>query len=798
MVKDQSPLSLCRDLIDQAVAAWRVQNVEEARQCLLVARDLSPQNEEVLAFTAALAEVSGSSSEAVEVITHLAEISGFDRAAHEVAEAIEVLNTQEISDLRAAFCEVELKLPALPVALQGYAGGSEDRLASNVHWPLMMQAIMLEDGSGQRCLWITADLFGFDPVMVREVRKFAKLWGIKPEGVFLNASHTHYAPGTINRILPLLGSTSDDFIKQVITQIVCLLPLLRQNLRTVEAEVSSTEALCGVFRRIKNEDGSVNRNVFPNQDATLTDHHVSLARLRWLENNEQVLLINLGNHPTEFSRLDILTAAFPFALREGLKQSHGLKGVLFFQGCAGDHRPGIKANGQFQWPTTLQESISISHPPLQAIRQALNEPFKALRKDLKFAAHIVNLPLQKRDQSFQDIVRGVQGERMEGMYRQWAQVLTQVPSLDEEFVPVEIITHQIGDWSIVGMSGEPVAEYGRMLRADLGKEAFICGYTNGLSSYLPTSEMIKEGGYEGLDSQVVYLRSAPFQEGIEYHIIHSVHLLQQQPPRIPARRLNSSQLDERSKHRAFFVLSTGRSGTQTLAHLLDTATNAKVWHHPEPNMIMETLHAYQGLIDARESFWVGRSHILCQAWESGLIHGETDHNMTPFATAIARDVPQARFLVLVRDPREFIRSGMRRGYYIAGGPWDEGRLKPLEHAETLGWDEFNPFEKVCWLWAETYRHINKSIAEIGADRVKIVRFEDLIRGPEVAAEIFEFLGLEGFTIDHAETVLSQKLNAQRGGDFPHPREWNQELHTIAWEYCGEIASGYGYTESYLG
>ena len=82
-------------------------------------------------------------------------------------------------------------------------------------------------------------------------------------------------------------------------------------------------------------------------------------------------------------------------------------------------------------------------------------------------------------------------------------------------------------------------------------------------------------------------------------------------------------------------------------------------------MIQETKMAYLDQINTHTAFWRGRTHIVAQAWNEGVIHGETDHNMTPFTHSIAKDIPNAKFIMLIRDPREFIRSGMRRGYYVS-------------------------------------------------------------------------------------------------------------------------------------
>ena len=158
-----------------------------------------------------------------------------------------------------------------------------------------------------------------------------------------------------------------------------------------------------------------------------------------------------------------------------------------------------------------------------------------------------------------------------------------------------------------------------------------------------------------------------------------------------------------------------------------------------------------------------------EAWDQGLIHGETDHNMTPFCGEIARAVPGAKFLILVRDPREFVRSGMRRNYYRGVGEWEEGRLRPRQDEQHFAeWSARSQFEQVCWLRRETYAHIEALRSEIGEDRVCVVRFEDLIAGPEATEKLFDFLGLNGFDEQQARQILNLKMNSQRGGRLCAP------------------------------
>jgi hypothetical protein len=80
------------------------------------------------------------------------------------------------------------------------------------------------------------------------------------------------------------------------------------------------------------------------------------------------------------------------------------------------------------------------------------------------------------------------------------------------------------DETFIALPGEPVAELARDLRRlnNNPDATFILGYTNGLIGYLPTDDMIEEGGYEPGSSHFVYLQPSALDVGAGSAITASV------------------------------------------------------------------------------------------------------------------------------------------------------------------------------------------------------------------------------------------------------------------------------------
>lgn len=69
--------------------------------------------------------------------------------------------------------------------------------------------------------------------------------------------------------------------------------------------------------------------------------------------------------------------------------------------------------------------------------------------------------------------------------------------------PVQAL--QIGELRIVALPFETMAETGLDLRASLGDDTFVLGYSNGMVSYLPTPRISAEGGMEAKSAYQAYL-----------------------------------------------------------------------------------------------------------------------------------------------------------------------------------------------------------------------------------------------------------------------------------------------------
>jgi virginiamycin A acetyltransferase len=646
--------------------------------------------------------------------------------------------------------------------LQGMAGGL--RVSTAVAIPLSMEICMLEDAHFTKLLFVTADILGFDKVVVEEVRRHAAPWGIEPEGIVLNASHTHYAPGTLAGMAECMGPFYENYTRQILEIIVASLQNLYNRLEPCAIYAGKSDAKIGLNRRVISE----NKVLFaPNPDGAYISN-TPLLQLSFHSSKRTVLWVSHGCHPTGMGADTRISSDYAGYMKHTLTEKGATDGVMFFQGAGGSSKEATEINGKWKFSNSVAEVRQNGQNLAVVVKAALDKGLHPVSGRFFCARQHIDLPTKPS------------------------------PDGSSHPLPLEVQMLFLGDrLNMLCFPMEPAAELAEKIAGldGFSSSDFLLGYTNGLNGYLVTDKMIAEGGYETEQSHLVYQQPAALAMGTESLVVDSVKQLLSVKGQTDAAHGDGQRPVTSGPKQAFFVLSTGRCGTMTLAHLLNTATNARVWHHPQPDPIKEALLAWWEKIDLQSVFWKVRGSIIHQSWSQGLIHGETDLLMTPFSEAIAQELPEAKFIVLTRDPRGFVRSGMRRQYYRKH-PWDFGRLRPEENTPDFErWKRLDHFEKVCWLWNATHVKILDISKRLGPERVRFLRMEDMIEGPAAMAPLFKFLDLEGFDADKIDAILAKKLNAQQNGNFPPPQEWRPAQHDTLWRICGSMADQLGYPRS---
>ena len=225
---------------------------------------------------------------------------------------------------------------------------------------------------------------------------------------------------------------------------------------------------------------------------------------------------------------------------------------------------------------------------------------------------------------------------------------------------------------------------------------------------------------------------------IKPHINITLHqLLTSLSQRLKMRNTTDSDF---SSLPCIYVLSTGRCGTKTLAALFNLSHQALALHEPRPLLYGLSKLCYQGFSSSndfellKETFLTCRSDLFRYAFSINKTYLETSPQTTFLAPILIDALNNVKFIHVTRDPKSFVRSGMRRGWY-QNHAMDNTRIVPHpDSAACISWPEFSHFDKILWLWRETNTWIHDFLKRIDPQRYFFCRAEDLFSMNQVVLE----------------------------------------------------------------
>jgi len=242
-----------------------------------------------------------------------------------------------------------------------------------------------------------------------------------------------------------------------------------------------------------------------------------------------------------------------------------------------------------------------------------------------------------------------------------------------------------------------------------------------------------------------------------------------------------------------FVLSTGRCGTKLLTKVLNMSNTIDCQHTPSPELVQASKKAYERIWRDRECFRLAismaRYDLVRDSYLKDLIYLETNNRITFFAPVLADIFRKAKFIHLVRHPGEFVRSGIRRGWYTEK---TGARLGKIVLSDSHKWVVMSQIERISWLWNETNQFVERFKEEVQDQRrVFSLRAEELFSDPVKVQGIFEFLDVKPPALKRIKKVIKYPINIQKVGRFPKYKEWSEEQKDQLKVYA-TLAVKYGY------
>ncbi len=415
---------------------------------------------------------------------------------------------------RAGVARVEIT-PEDTLWLAGYA--DRTHAATGTLTKLWVKALVLEDSLGHRGVLIASDLIGYPRAISDTIRnRLARRFELSRAQVLLNSSHTHTGPAIRGRwnyiyhLHPVHVQAIDRYTDALEDKVVKVVGEALEDLRPVVLRAGN-----GVVRFQVNRRN--NGKLFPlDLQAELAgpnQHDVPVLEVRSPGGALRALAFGYACHGTVLNTYK-WSGDYPGFAQLALEKDFPEATALFFQGCAGDQNPLPRRSV----PLARQYGRELA----VAVERVLEEPLRTLKPILRMAYREIPLALDPAP-SKAELKRFL--AKAEGWQKDWAARMLERLEAGAEMpreYPYPVQVWRLGDQLLVALGGEPVIDYALEIKRVFGQQTFVFGYTNDVMAYIPSTRVLREGGYEGATSQMVYDLPNTWRADVEWRIMGAV------------------------------------------------------------------------------------------------------------------------------------------------------------------------------------------------------------------------------------------------------------------------------------
>jgi neutral ceramidase len=422
--------------------------------------------------------------------------------------------------MKAGFARVNIT-PKSPIYLSGYAARTKP--SEGVLQPIWAKALAIQDSKGMKTVIITTDLIGLPRAITDMVSaRVLKDLNIDRARLLFNSSHTHSGPMVGRNLQALFDLTpADEKAIQNYTKV-----LTEDLYQVVSASVSD---LSPAMLAIGNgtADFAINRRLKLNPKGPV-DHDVPVIRVTTPDGKLRGVLFAYACHNTTLGgeQYQVNGDYAGFAQSE-FETSHPGATAMFMLLCGADQNPNPrgKVENAMQYGKELSDSVSkVILNRMDPISGPVQAAYKVIQ--LNFKAHDRSQFEHDLKDKFRPTVR--RAELMLKLYDERRPIRS---------TPYPVQALRFGKTlTLVALGGEVVVDYDLRIKREFpGEHLIVAGYSNDVMCYIPSLRILREGGYEAVDSMMYYGQPGPFDEHIEEAVMDGVYGVMKRVGRKPAK-----------------------------------------------------------------------------------------------------------------------------------------------------------------------------------------------------------------------------------------------------------------------
>jgi neutral ceramidase len=419
------------------------------------------------------------------------------------------------ADFQAGVARIPIT-PQEPIWLSGYA--SRKHPSEGVLHDLWAKALALEEAKGGRLVIVSTDLIGL-PLAVSDLvaARVQKQYGLDRARLLLNSSHTHTGPvvwpnlETMYDLPPEQERLLRDYSRAVADALVSVIGAALGDLAPAELSFGQGTAGFAVNRREFTPEGV---KIGVNPDGPV-DHSVPVLKVSGAEGELRAAVFGYACHNTTLTgeHYQISGDYAGFAQIE-VERAHPGATAMFLALCGADQNPNPRRT----------EQLAVQHGNALAaeVRRVLSGKLHPVRPPIRAALQTVELNFAHHTrEAFEEELQDANPwkvRRAKAMLKAY-----------DERRPVRSVTYPVQavrfhkDLTLLALGGEVVVDYAlRAKREFLNETLVVAGFSNDVMCYIPSARVLREGGYEAVDSMIYYGQPGPFTEEVEETVFRTV------------------------------------------------------------------------------------------------------------------------------------------------------------------------------------------------------------------------------------------------------------------------------------
>lgn len=233
-------------------------------------------------------------------------------------------------------------------------------------------------------------------------------------------------------------------------------------------------------------------------------------------------------------------------------------------------------------------------------------------------------------------------------------------------------------------------------------------------------------------------------------------------------------------------------------------------HEPRPYLNGEAYRKWSGVFPRERLIRSirGKRRMIDQIERNGLLYFESSHFLSHLIPELT-ELYDGRYIHLYRDGRDFVRSGLQRGWWYADrsdwtlkhmirrwlrrkffiefsdAGWEDHRLEPPRGLKSR-------MQKIAWLWTEINSVILSDLQELPSSDRLALKLEDF--GENSVKLVLDFLALPSTrsVVEQIVRVVKSKPNKTGNLEVPEFSEWPEEKKKEFWQVAGAMMERLGY------